>query len=368
MKRWIKILIANLIIFLLLIVLIELFMGITRIVIGKKFYFPLHQFDPCREMKTDVLLSHVPNHRGQCNIKNGYADGEYVRYNSSKLSNPVLLTLGGSTTAGFYQHFSEGDTYPNYLSQMLASDYAILNGGVGGYSSLQELFKIIRDAPRIKNLHTVISLNGTNDVPDYQGLNEIRKFDFPFLSSIQARMNSKQIWTNQSLTTSLQQILPNLNSLITYLINRSDNDSIKSKVTINNPKAVDAADRWLINVTRMHSILQAQGVRYYVFLQPTMGLEGPQSSPTSGTRDERVFKKLLKPSFFQGDYIQVIRTLYSQLKKHCLTINYCFDISDEVPPKGNMYKDPRHHNSEGNYLLAQIIADIIREQDSINSP
>ena len=363
MTKLIKILFINLLLFLFFIVLLELFMGISRIVIGKKFYLPLHQLDPCREMKTDVLLSHIPNHRGRCQIKDGYADGEYVRYNISNLSNPVLLTLGGSSTTGFYQHISEGDTYPNYLSQMFASDYAILNGGVGGYSSLQELYKIIRDAPRIENLHTVISLNGINDIPDYQGLNKIRKFDFPFLSSVQSKMNANQIWTNQSVTTFLQQSLPNLNSLITYLVERSDNETTISNVTLKNPKAVNAGDRWLINVKRTHSILKAQGVRYYVFLQPTMGLEGPQSSPTSGTRDERVFKQLLTSS-----YVQVIRTLYSELKKHCLTLNYCFDISDKAPPTGDMYKDPRHHNSKGNRLLAQIIADIIREQDAINSP
>ena len=63
--------------------------------------------------------------------------------------------------------------------------------------------------------------------------------------------------------------------------------------------------------------------------------------------------------------IEEIRKLYSQLKRHCATLNYCFDISDEVPPTGNMYKDYRHHNSNGNKLLSQIITNIIVEQDLV---
>jgi hypothetical protein len=359
---WTKILTINIVVLLLFIIFLEVVAGLSRVVVGKQYYFPsFFVADPCVEMRTDVLLSHVHHNPSLCQIKNGYGDDEYVRYNMSNVENPVLLLLGGSTTDGFYQHISAGDTYPNYLAQLLADDYMILNGGVGGYSSLQELYKVIRDAPRISNLHTAVSLNGINETPDYQGSNEIRMFEFPFLTSLQANMNTQQTWIDQRLLAGKHRILPNLYSLVLFLGKKKEPVDIRVNTTLRDPKIIEAADRWLSNITRIHDVLRGQGVRYYVFLQPTMGLEGVQSSPEKDSADEVLF------GLVQDPYIQEIRSTYAKLSRYCSELSYCFDISDAVPPAGNMYNDPRHHNSNGNQLLAQTIADIIRLQDTLVS-
>jgi hypothetical protein len=118
-------------------------------------------------------------------------------------------------------------------------------------------------------------------------------------------------------------------------------------------------------VTRMHAILQAQGVQYLVFLQPTMGLVGPQSSPPEGSADEVQFNRLVKRHTIDS-YFDVLRSLYSELRQHCSELSYCFDISNEVPPSGNVYNDPRHHNSDGNRMLAEVIAQQLRASDNYN--
>lgn len=360
---WIKVLAINLIIFTGILFLIEVGAGVGRIAFGKEYLLPqLNTHNPCAEMKTDALLTHVHNHRSLCQIKGGYADGEYVRYQISKPEKPVLLTLGGSTTDGFFQHISEGDTYPKYLAEFLVTDFQIMNGGVGAYSSLQELYKIIRDAPRIKNLHTVISLNGINEIPDYHGLNDLRKVEFPFLTSVQVEMNHQQIWIDQRITkSSLQSAFPNLTSLFSFRNKQNIEKRVEKNLTLQNPKIIDAPDRWLINVQRMHDVLSSQGVNYYVFLQPTMGLEGVQSAPAKGSKDEVLFQLL------EESYIKEIRNLYADLKRYCTNLSYCFDISNLVPPTGNLYNDPRHHNSNGNKLLSEIIANKILEQDTVKA-
>lgn len=358
---WIKTLSINFVVLFVLIVFIEVMAGVLRMAIGKKYFFPniFSSESYCTEMKTDVLLSHVHNHRSSCQIKGGFVDGEYIRYHVSDPTNPTILTIGGSTTDGFFQHISAGDTYPYYLADFLAEDYQIMNGGVGGYSSLQELYKIIRDAPRIDNLHTVISLNGINETPDYHGYNKTRKIEYPFLTFEQVQMNSQQTWIDQRQISYLPSLLPNLNSLIIYIGRNAPVESEESSLTLSDPIVIDSAERWLINVTRTHDVLQGQGVRYYVFLQPTMGLEGPQSSPEKDSTDERLFTLLTE------SYIEEIRILYSKLRRHCASLSYCFDISDQVPPTGNMYNDPRHHNSNGNRVLAQLIASILTAQDKV---
>lgn len=358
--NWIKVLAINLLVLFFLILLVELIAGVLRTAVGKRYLFPnIEAFADsyCEEMKTDVLLRHVHHHRSRCQIKGGYIDGEYVRYHESNSANPIIVTLGGSTTDGFFQHVSSGNTYPYYLASLLSEDYQIMNGGVGAYSSLQELYKMIRDAPRIANLHTVISLNGINETPNYHGLNETRKLEYPFLTSLQVKMNEEQRWFDQRLDSSLLSYLPNLNSLIIYLGNNAASTLQEDRLTFRDPIVFNAADRWLENVRRLHDVLRGQGVRYYVLLQPTMGLEGAQSSPKKDSPDESLYELL------NESYIDEIRGLYTELRRRCATLIYCFDISDAVPPTGNVYNDPRHHNSNGNRLLAQIVADIIAKQD-----
>ena len=204
---WIKILVINIILFFVLIIFLEISGGIARLVLGKPFLpflnpYPYHgkypPFHPCKQMKTDTLLSHIPFHENKCPIKDGttlrndYRD-DYVIYNYSSKKNPVLLTLGGSTTSGFYQHISQGDTYPKFLAELVSNKYFLINGGVGGYSSMEELLKLYRDGPRLKNLSIVISLNGINDYVNPPGKENF----YPFLTEKQFQMNTNQVWVDQ---------------------------------------------------------------------------------------------------------------------------------------------------------------------------
>ena len=350
---WTKVLIINISVFIVLLVGLEMFAGIGRVMIGKQFKLPtLVAIGPCEEMRTDVLLSHVPNHQNLCSIDAGYTDGEYVRYNVSSEEKPTLMLLGGSTTSGFYQKLY-GQTYPKYLADLLASQYSVLNGGVGGYSSLQELYKLIRDGARINGLNTVISLNGSNELPGYHGIEEVRKSNHPFLTKIQFDMNLQQRWIDQRGSFSIYSLFPNLLSLTSYLKTELVPVDLKaySNLSVMNPIELSAAERWERNVTRMHAVAKSQGVTYFVFLQPTLGLLGPQSLPTKGSPDDLLLNSLSR------SYLTDLRLIFNELKKRCATIEYCFDISDKVPPTGHMYSDPRHHNADGNRILASVIAD-----------
>ena len=368
--NWIKIIFINILVLLFLLIGLELSAGIARVLIGKDFRIPLreewHRFGlasakhPCNEMRTDVLLSHVPNHRNQCKVKSGEVFGEYVKYNSSSPDLPLLLTLGGSTTSGFEQDHSLGDTYPKELAALAKKKYFVLNGGINGYSSLQELLKFVRDGPRFKNLKLVISLNGINEMQHYQGDPEIRSQLFPFLTQLQFGMNEHQVWIDQRVKgffVNFQYILPNIHSLVYLVITKIDisiNYTHDSKLSEHISKnwafnPIYAAERWKKNVQRLNQLVRLEGGKYYVFLQPTMGLVGEQSKPPKGSPDKLLFDKINK------DYLTQIRNLYADLKNYCDQLNFCIDISEEVYPTGSVYDDERHHNSEGNKLLSKVI-------------
>ena len=196
LKKITKIIIINILILIILVIFLEICSGFLRIFYGKKFlpflsYIDLNKpeiskpYHPCNEMKTDVLLSHVNNHNGKCKVKEGKVVGEYVVYNYGSNNNPILLTLGGSTTSGFYQFISNGDTYPKYLAELVSENYYLINGGVGDYNSLQEFLKFNRDGSRFKNLKLVVSLNGINELNDFYDKSK----SFPFLSVNQNKMN-----------------------------------------------------------------------------------------------------------------------------------------------------------------------------------
>tara|TARA_B100001123_G_scaffold443082_1_gene588179 strand:- start:7262 stop:8275 length:1014 start_codon:yes stop_codon:yes gene_type:complete len=334
-------------------------------------------------MKTDVLLSHVPHTQGLCFPKSGRVVNEYVVYDASDSRNPVILTLGGSTTAGFYQEISDGDTWPKLLAELAKDAYFVLNGGVGGYSSLQELYKFIRDGSRIENLKIVVSLNGINDTPDYHGVNSDRRGHYPFLTQTQYDMNLRQTWIDQRLSHrtwrkrakiyfyfvmnsdhAVSRLMPNFVSLVAYM-DKQAREAMKDKAKVGPNQnqdtqemmsIVNAADRWEKNVTRLQTLVALENATYYVFLQPTMGLLGAQSKPQAGSPDEELFLKL-------GD-LSPIRDLYKELKVRCKRLEYCYDISDDVPPSGDVYNDPRHHNAKGNDKLARIIWNIIHTQQT----
>lgn len=359
---WIKLISINVIVLISLILFVEIGAGISRLILGKEYRIPFRlskdlEFasSPCVEMKTDVLLSHVPNSPEACAVKDGYAVGEYIAYGTIQDSSSTVLILGGSTTSGFYQHYADGNTWPKIFADTVGSEYLVLNGGIGGYSSLQELYKVIRDLPRLKNVRTIISLNGINELPNYHGNNGKRSSNFPFLTDVQYSMNDGQIWVDQRINISLLEVmLPNISSLVRYM--NSKRSYLKNTVTISNSRSgeliyssVDAANRWEINVRRIEVLAAQMGANYYVFLQPTLGLEGLQSFAPSGTEDEKLLKSLSK------EYIREIRTLYQSLKSKCRLLQFCFDISDIAHPTGHVYYNARHHNADGNKIISEAI-------------
>ena len=68
---------------------------------------------------------------------------------------------------------------------------------------------------------------------------------------------------------------------------------------------------------------------------------------------QKIQKSLLEN--LDKDYLESIRILYDELKIRCDQLPFCYDISDTVPPSGDVYSNPRHHNAKGNEMLAKVI-------------
>jgi len=374
-KSIFKLISINLFTFFTLIFCIELFSLSLRKVKNKDFVGFLYQknnlfTDNCQRMQTHPLLNHVHDHQNKCSVKGGIVDGKWVIYNNKNSSDNIILILGGSTTDGLYNHISNGFTWPLKFSEILNNEnlnYQIWNGGVGSYQSKQELIKVLIEIPKLRSIPKyIISLNGINEEQVGKSLN------YPFLSLNQLRMISEKKYINQN--PNKINILPSTKSLVRSLLDNSRRQILysdpKNKEIENWEKSIysrnykikknnDVAN-WEYNVKVMNAIAKAIGSKYYVFLQPTMGISPEQIPKDLDSNDGKLYLKAKKNN---SRYFNKIKQRYKGLRDICSTLDYCIDISNEVQPTGNVYNDIRHHNSKGNQILANIIFESLKIKD-----
>ena len=310
---------------------------------------------PCVLMKTHPVLGHVSDHKNLCQIKGGHGVDSFVFYGDFKSSAPTILTLGGSTTSGFYQHYANGNTYPYLLSELLKPiGLQVVNGGHGGYGSSQELLKLITEVRALDvNTKIVISLNGINDL--YTPSNN------PFLHSRVQEMYKQQLWIEQGF---LPKFLPNIWSFV-----RKFSPKLKTANETHNSssiyKKLKPYEVWKMNINAMNSVSKSMGIKYYTFLQPTMMLEGVQSElPVDQNSSDHKMVKAFQENFiweegYELGYVELLRENYSKMIETCNELDFCYDISDVAPPTGNNYNNPRHHNENGNKLIAEKIYEIL---------
>jgi hypothetical protein len=374
MKNKAKILLFNTLIFLFLIIFFESTGYIVRKLLGKVSVGWIYRTDaqtlvleefPCARMETHPVFSHVPDHRGDCKILGGYSNGPFVEYSKKKQDNSIVV-LGGSTTSGFYQHYAKGKTWPFILNEILENEnykYDVINGGHGGYSTSEELLQLLLNVRRLdRNIRIVISLNGINNL-----YLENRKNTF--LNDRVVEMYERQMWINQSF---LSRFMPNISSFIRYF---SPESQLKSEMgkrknnIIKETKKMSNVEIWESDIKIMHAISKSMGAEYFVFLQPTMGLNNAQSIMPSDQNSNDA-KKLSFILHDQGGaegysrgYREKLNDVYDQLRARCKVIEFCFDITNIAPPSSNNnYNNPRHHNENGNQLIAYAIFNILKKK------
>ena len=374
MKNKAKILLFNTLIFIFLIIFFETSGYIVRKLLGKVSVGWVYRTDaqtlvleefPCVRMETHPVFSHVPDHRGDCKILGGYSNGPFVEYSRKKKDNSIV-TLGGSTTSGFYQHYSKGETWPFLLNKILENQnykYDVINGGHGGYSSSEELLQLLLNVRRLdRNIKVIISLNGINNLHSENS-------NYLFLNDRVVEMYERQMWIDQSF---LPRFMPNINSLIRYFSPKSQFKSDMGKRknnTINQTKKLSNVEIWESDIKIMHAISKSMGAEYLVFLQPTMGLNGDQSIMPSdlSSNDAKMLSFILDDQGgsegYSRGYREKLNDVYDQLRARCKVIEFCFDITNIAPPSSNNnFNNPRHHNENGNQLIAYAIFNILKKK------
>lgn len=253
-----------------------------------------------------------------------------------------IVALGGSTTDPFVQP----KNWPRALQTLTSQrgfSVQVFNGGVGGYSSNQELLKCVRDAFPLKP-HIIIGLHGINDL----GLFSVE--------------NHKMVHTHQtrlfdSFIDPVDFVFPNTMGLTRFALGKVFKIS-PPKLTLGNSDHSTPVERWQKNIRLMHSMAGELGIAYLSFLQPTVGV----GSYTPDDREKAMFEEMHTRWQSPGGYIGSLESFFPQAKTMCKELEFCTDITEIFKGRTSMYDDPRHPTPTGYEIIAQKMLRVIEEK------
>lgn len=269
-----------------------------------------------------------------------------------------IITLGGSTTDPGHPR-----NWPKQLQEILDSTgnrAQVFNGGVSGYSTNQELLKLIRDCLHF-DPDIIISLNGVNDLgfvhsnPKHPMVNPYQERLFKYLMG----WDGGDSW-----------LLPNTVYIIKRLVSKAITRHVKSgnksttdyhRVTgINYGPEIEMSphQQWERNIRIMHSITKELRIDYLCFLQPILGF----GSYTPTDKENETLSTLIKD---KKKYNEQILAFYSNTKERCNQISYCYDLTDIFAEESGLFDDPRHPNAKGYYIIAKSIYDELRNRNLV---
>lgn len=280
----------------------------------------------------------------------------FVVYKPSNItSTPCsrIIALGGSTTDPLtalflkdaHADYDNPYNWPKSLQQVLEARgicAEVYNGGVAGYSSSQDLLKLVRDAlPLHPDL--VIFLQGVNDAGFAHALPGhpmVHPYQKQFLESV----------TREHGTP----LLPNVLALF-RLFQDTEKRLVKG-YSMGPEVQVSPAEHWARNARLADAIVRASEAMSLVVLQPVLGV----GAYTINDAEERLLRE-------RGEkYLKGIREFYAAAQPLCHDMPFTLDLTNVFENTAGVYLDPRHQNLAGVEVLSEAIANTIEARGLLN--
>lgn len=240
-----------------------------------------------------------------------------------------IVTLGGSTTEGLHTE----SAWPALLQEELARRgvrAVVLNGGVSGYGSGQELMKLIRDVVPLRP-DVVVAFNGVNETGD-SGDNLGTPFTNPYLENVlEEALEGKAPW-----------LLPNAVSWLRRTLAPGD------RVTLIDPPDPPGttAEEWARHVRIMNAVSREFGIRFVSFLQPAFGIGSYRPTDEEAQRVVR-----------NGGCNSPRQVFYEEAMRLAAARDDIVDLTEAFAGASDVYQDHCHVVEKGNRIVATRIAD-----------
>ena len=383
-KKAIKIIFINFFIFMFLIISFEfllfLFFKIYTENNNTGFLYKKVQISEdraCYEMIYHPITSLTHYHNNNCALKEAYTKGPLIFYDDDNdnlefIDTINILTLGGSTTDGFFKSYSNGKSYPYLLQNKcqiffnkLKIKCNVINAGSGSFGTSKELLRLVTEiVPSIPDIDLIISLSGINDIYNYDSF-QSEFLEYPFLDYRQLNLLNYENFPKINKLNS--HFFPNIRIFINKAIffiksgklhknhfsNAKQLNNYKYQTSLLKSYYKKVSDKYLNNLKIMHSVSKGiYNANYISFLQPTLGLDYNESPPKN-SYDNKLLDNI------ENHYRENLNRTYTEIRSLCKNLSYCYDISDKIVSEGDVFSNDRHHNLKGNTLLSELIFNII---------
>ncbi len=241
---------------------------------------------------------------------------------TSDFERPVILALGGSTTDGI----RVGHSWPEALARIMRANSipgTVINGGIGGYSTSQELLKLIRDGLEFEP-DFVLSYSGINDRGKHGEL------PHPMVNSYQRQLLDLQTGAAPS------PYLPSTMALLKGIAGRGGLD-----YTLGLETARTLGQQYRLNIELMHAVCQARGCRFDAFIQPFAFYKSR-------------FATLISPEEKGSAYVDAVLALYDEIDSLPATHPYVHDATQILEESDDVYtSDGVHLNAKGDEVVGE---------------
>jgi len=278
----------------------------------------------------------------------------FAEYTTGDASNPlVIVCLGGSTTDPLTPIFLSDESvdtldpynWPRSLARVLKEhgvSARVLNGGVAGYSSSQELLKLLRDVIPLRP-NIVISLNGVND---FFGLSTP---EHPMVHRYQAML------MNRFSARARSVLVPNIVGLMRWRL-FGDRRWIEG-ASFGVVNSSSSAQVWFGNLKSADALCAAHDIRFATFLQPILGYGEYRAADYE---KEMLVKR-------GEEYAVLLTSFYKEATSLCEDLESCSDLTGIFSDTTGVYLDARHQNEKGVDELANHIFEVLLRRGLIRS-
>lgn len=247
-----------------------------------------------------------------------------VVYGRDRQADYKIAVIGGSTADGTVYSFK---SWPQLLYEELCEDLkkdeiTIYNCGVSGYTSGQELIKLVRDV-LLLNPNMIIVYDGGNEL----NIDIEHPFAFSYAQKIYEFANEHMVKDSNAIFT--------------------------DKVCEGVASKGNRFDGWLFNIRNMHAIAKEHNIRFFSFCQPILSCKEGKT--------EKEKNMLLSMQSGQADFQEkeYFRRCFMERKD---IPNYIFNFTNIFDNVDDVFMDSCHvKNEEGNRIVAGKIKEVIYE-------
>lgn len=268
-----------------------------------------------------------------------------------------IAILGGSTS-----DISYDGSWMRPLHDLLKLENLkplIICAGISGYSSSQEVLKLIRDVLPLKP-DIVISLSGVNDIGFIQASSPKRPYIHKYQEKVGQFLIEKYGTENKNVGTFFKQNIHRKEEKNFITMNK---EVSLGKLVLGVEKVQESYESWHTNIRLQKAVCLEFGIEYFACLQPIFGIGNYSSS----VDENIIYKAFIKErKVHKIPYHEVLVKFYEGAKKIVSENRYfMYDLTNVYEEVTDIYQDPRHPNLKGNNILALNIFNILKERNCL---